>query len=216
MTCCGHCQDAGGFFGDRTARRELRRYRRRGPPKSTRLLIEALLDAGAEGRTLLDVGGGVGAIQHELFANGLDSATHVDASRAYLDAAREEANERGHSERTRFEYGDFVALTEDLPETDMVTLDRVVCCYPDCDALLGAATERAERVVGLVYPRERIGTRVFMTLANVWFRLRGSDFRVFLHSPARVQERMRRAQFELGTDARTLLWRVEVWARRGR
>lgn len=216
MSCCGHCEDAGGFFGNRTARRELRRYRRRGPPKSTRLLVDALRNTGVERRTLLDVGGGIGAIQHELFPDGMASALHVDASRAYLEAAREEAVRRGHADRISFEYGDFVELAAKLTRKDMVTLDRVVCCYPDCDALLDASAGRARELVGLVYPRERVGTRFFMAVGNLWFRLRGSDFRVFLHSPARVHERMGRAGFEPATDAQTFLWRVELWTRRER
>ena len=45
-------------FDDRVARRELRRYRRRGPAKTTRMLLDALVTDSARGRTFLDVGGG--------------------------------------------------------------------------------------------------------------------------------------------------------------
>jgi magnesium-protoporphyrin O-methyltransferase len=56
--------------------------------KTTRELIDALITAGVNEMTLLDIGGGLGAIQHELLAAGASQATHVEASTAYLDAAK--------------------------------------------------------------------------------------------------------------------------------
>ena len=47
--------------------------------------------------SLLDIGGGVGPIQHDLFDCGLGRAVQVDASRAYLDASKAEAAARGHA-----------------------------------------------------------------------------------------------------------------------
>lgn len=213
MTCCPHCRDAGEFFGERTARRELRRFRRRGPPKATRLLLDALEDAPVEGASLLDVGGGIGAIQHQLFEAGLRSAVQVDASAGYLEQSRREAERRGNGDRVRYVYGDFVDLAGEMDDADLVTLDRVVCCYPDVDALLGAATARARRAVGLVYPRERLGTRLALALGNLWQRLRRRDFRVYLHSSARVHALMPEAGLRLDRGDRTFLWRVEVWVR---
>lgn len=36
----------------------------------------------------------------------------------------------------RFRYGDFVSLAPDLETADLVTLDRVVCCYPELEPLV--------------------------------------------------------------------------------
>jgi len=212
MTCCGHCQDAEGFFNDWTARRELRRYRRKGPTKSTQLLLEPLRpDAG--GATLLDVGGGIGAIQHELFGEGLAEAVQVDASSPYLAVARKEAERSGHGERAAFVHGDFVEMSGEFSRADLVTLDRVICCYPYLEALLEASMDRARRVVGLVYPRERWGTRMAMKVGNFWFRVRGSAFRLYLHSPDRVGALLREGGFELEERAHTFIWRVEIYRR---
>src|SRR3990170_2032141 len=41
---------------------------------------------------------------------------------------------RGVGDRTSFEVGDGAAV--ELPTSDIVVLNRVVCCYPDIDALL--------------------------------------------------------------------------------
>ena len=78
---------------------QLRKYREKGPIASTRTLIDALKAVGVEGATLLDIGGGIGAIQHELLAAGVAHATSVDASAPYLGAAREESDRRGQGDR---------------------------------------------------------------------------------------------------------------------
>lgn len=81
---CSHCQGAEKTFNSRMAQRELRKYRSKGPGKTTRLLVEAIKSANIEGTTMLDIGGGVGAIENELLDDGVRSAIDVDASSAYL------------------------------------------------------------------------------------------------------------------------------------
>jgi hypothetical protein len=213
MACCNHCRDAEGFFGHRTGRRELRRYRRRGPPRSTRLLLDALRGTHVPNATLLDIGGGIGAIQHELLQDGFQAATHVDASAAYLALAQEEADRLGHGDRVTYLHGDFVELAPEIPMADVVTLDRVICCYPDVEALVEASAFRARRVYGLVYPRERWGTRIALALANLYLRIRRSAFRVYMHPTARVNALVRGLGFRRGRTARTFLWQVVTYHR---
>lgn len=73
------------------ARQDLESYRAGTLPTTTPMLIAALTTLGAEGRDLLDIGGGIGAIQLRLLAAGATTATSVDASSAYIEVAREEA-----------------------------------------------------------------------------------------------------------------------------
>src|SRR5918995_1651288 len=124
-SCC--CQGVDEMFGEKTAEHDLRRYRKRGPSKSTRVLVEALKREGIEHATVLDIGGGIGAIQHELLEAGAERATSVEASVAYVRAAREEAERRGHTDRITHREGDFVALAHLVEPADVVTLDRVIC-----------------------------------------------------------------------------------------
>src|SRR5262249_45625807 len=115
--------------------KELARYRQHGPAKNTLLLVQALraqLQAqGIEHRTLLDIGGGVGAIPHLLLHDGVRQASDVEASATYLAAAREEAERRGLAEHISFQHGDYVTLAPTIPAADIVTRDRVICCYGD-------------------------------------------------------------------------------------
>ncbi len=145
MTSC-QCEGIEACFNPRLAAQELEHYRKKGAARTTRRLIAALEAEGVAGRSLLDIGGGVGAIPHALLQDGASTATTVDASAAYLDVARDEAARRGLSERIRFEHGNFVDLAPDIPSADIVTLDRVICCYDDMSALVRASAARASHL----------------------------------------------------------------------
>src|SRR3990172_2707418 len=140
---CDQCFGIEQEFDGRTARREQAGYRRKGAPKTTRLLIDGLLQAGVEGRTVLDIGGGVGALQHALLDAGASRAQSVDASSAYLEVARQEAGRLGLADRILAVQGDFVQLADSIGEADIVTLDRVICCYDNMRGLVNESARRA-------------------------------------------------------------------------
>jgi hypothetical protein len=77
MDCC-QCQGIEGLFNPRNAARRLRAYQQNGPTRSTRLLLDGLRDAGVEGTTLFDNGGGIGAIPRDLLSAGASRATDMD------------------------------------------------------------------------------------------------------------------------------------------
>jgi Methyltransferase domain len=210
------CQGVDQIFGDRTARHDLRRYRKRGPSKPTRVLLDALRREGVEHATLLDVGGGIGVIQHELLDAGAERATSVEASAAYLRAARDEAERRGHAGRMTSLTGDFVALADRVEPADVVTLDRVICCYPDMASLVGRSADRAKRLYGLVYPQDRWWVGVAIRATNLIMRLSRRAFRAYLHPTSAVDAIAR----EHGLTPRLAqragpVWQVAVYARAG-
>lgn len=212
---CAQCRGIVQEFDDRFAGRDLRRYRRRGPLGTTRRMLEGLLAAGVRGRTFLDVGGGVGVLAHELLAAGARSGMHVDASAAYVSAAREEARRRGTAERVTFMEGDFVALSSHLGAFDMVMLDRVVCCYPDMPALVDASASCAHRVLALAFPREHLFMRISVGALNLIQRLRRRPFRVFLHGPRRIEARVRAHGFRPLRRERSPLWHIHLYIKEG-
>jgi magnesium-protoporphyrin O-methyltransferase len=184
---CSQCQGGGAnVFGERQAERQLKRYRQRGPDRTTRMLLDALAAEGVDGLSLLDIGGGIGAISFELLKSGITAATEVDASPAYVAIASAEAAREGVTDRVECRAGDFVALAADLPNAGIVTLDRVICCYPDMDALVGLSASKAARLYGAVYPRDIWWTRAARSLANVTFRLLRNPLRLHIHRTAVV------------------------------
>lgn len=210
---CDHCIETGDLFDQTKARNQLRTYRKSGPPNtSTRLLIDGLNTLDLQDKTLLDVGGGIGMIQHELLEAGLSGATLVESSPAPLEVAQNESRRRGHEAQTEFRQGDFVDLAPKLPDADLVTLDRVICCYPHMERLVSASTAKAQRWYAVVYPKETWYNRVLETLAGAYFWIRGLKyFRLYIHSG--VEEAIRAGGFRPFYQVETILWRVGLYER---
>ena len=128
-------------------------------------------------------------------------------------ASAEEAARRGHAPRLRLLAGDFVELAATLDEADVVTLDRVICCYPDVERLVSLSAGAARRLYGAVYPRDVWWVRLALVAENLMRRLRGSSFRAFLHSPSAIVAALRRAGLEPTFLRRTFIWEVVVCRR---
>ena len=145
MSCC--CSNVGAAaerqFSEKRAAEDLAQYRTKGLGSTARLLLAGIAKAGQPHGRLLDVGSGIGALTFELLERGLTEATGVDLSSAYVAAASEEAARRGRTASVRFVHGDFVAIASQLVAADIVTLDRVICCYPEYERLLDESARHA-------------------------------------------------------------------------
>lgn len=216
MSCC-QVEGIQEEFNEKAVAKTLKRFRRRGPDNTTRLLIAALRRALDEGdvnnASLLDVGGGLGAIHHALLDGRVVQATHVDASPAQIAVARAETTHRGHTDRVNFVVGDFVSMAGKIERADVVTLDRVICCYDDMPRLVDASAAKAGRFYGAVYPRSVRWMRIAMAVINIWMKVKRSTFRVFLHAPAEIDERLRGAGLRPRSRERTAGWEVVVYVR---
>ncbi len=212
MTCC-HCQLADKEFGEKTARRDLARYRKRGPNATTRELISAIKNHRIADATLLDVGSGIGVLTHELLNGAVARATLVDESSAYQAVARDLADEKRTADRCTFVTRDFVDVQPTLPDADLITLDRVVCCYPDVTRLLGAVADTGASWCGLSYPRDRWYIRVAVAMLNAVLWIRRSDFRVFVHPERRMWELLRERGFKVRSESGTFVWKIVLLER---
>ncbi len=215
MSCCEAPPAWAGQFDQKTAIRDLRDYRRHGPDATTRALIDALRSRGVEQSTLLDIGGGIGVIQLELLKAGARTATSVDASAAYQSYAQTEADRQGLGERITFQLADFVDLAAHVPPADIVTLERVVCCYSDVEPLVRLSAERCRRLYGLVYPRDRWPAHVVVWVENLFRRLFRNPFRSYVHSVAAMDALIRSLGFTQASKVRTFVWEVVVYERAG-
>ena len=203
---CNCCEITDNAFSETEARLELKNYRKRGPARQTKLILEAIRSLGLKGISLLDVGGGIGAIYHELLKDIAREAVHVDASSAYLKEAKEETARRGNSEHVQFIHADFTEVAPELPQADVVTLDRVVCCYPDFRRLLKGAADHSRSAIALTYPRETWYMRIGLSVINLFQRLMRNPFRVFLHPVAEMESLLKNKGF-----VKTSVRRVSVW-----
>jgi magnesium-protoporphyrin O-methyltransferase len=201
-------------FDAEVAARDLAAYRRDGLTTDQRRLLAALLRDGVEGRTILDIGGGIGAIHHDLLRAGASSITDVDGSSAYLDIAKDEARRQGHLDRISYRHGDVVELSDEIEPADTVILLRVLCCYPDLDGLVRASASRARRSYGVIYPRStwwmRAAAAAYGALRSVIGSGSGPGY---VHRERDVDAALRRAGLAPVADDSTWFWRVVLYRR---
>jgi len=212
MDCC-QCRGIEELFNEETVAGNLADYRKHGPDKVTRLLVEALIANPVDGKTLLDIGGGVGAIQHELLSAGVERAIDVDASNAYIKTAREEANRRGIADKIQFLHGNFVDLAEDIPASDVVTLNRVICCYNDMEKLVDYSAKHAKQLYGLVYPISTWWIELGMKIMNSIFKIQKNPYRAFAHPTKEVESLIEKNGLHRVFYRRSSIWQVAVYAR---
>jgi Methyltransferase domain len=210
MNCCvprGYDK----LFGERTAKRDLKRYRRRGLDGTGEALVEFLRRRGVQGMTVLEIGGGVGAVTAELLDSGAGRAINMEMSPAYEPFARELWREAGVEERAEYRIGD--VTNDGVPAADAVVMHKVVCCYPDADALVGAAAERTGRYLVMSFPRERWLTRVGFSSLNALARLLRWEYRSFIHPFADVVGAAERRGLRLAQHDEGFVWQIAALER---
>jgi magnesium-protoporphyrin O-methyltransferase len=182
-------------------------------------LLEALEEAGVRDRTVLDIGCGIGDVATGSLLKGATRAYGVELSPRAVREARRLAAERGVGDRATFTVGDGAKV--DLPESDVVVLNRVFCCYPDIDTLLGRSLAAARHVYAFTAPPSNgvLGAlaRFQTRCSNVYYRWRDAKFhgfRVFVHDLERVDARLRSAGFvPVRRERRRFAWQLAVYAR---
>jgi magnesium-protoporphyrin O-methyltransferase len=210
--CCGRS----GYqetFGDGFARRVSRRYRQRGLDRTQRRLVGFLADRGIEGASVLEIGGGVGELQVELLRRGAERATNLEISENYEAEAAALLRESGLADRVTRRLHDIAASPDEVPEADVVVLHRVVCCYPDYERLLGAASTHARRLLVFSHPPRNLFIRALHGMENLARRVQGNDFRAFAHPPAAMVDVVQANGLTQQYRHRGLAWNVVGFAR---
>jgi magnesium-protoporphyrin O-methyltransferase len=213
MSCCSGkgCEE---FFNDGVARRDARRYRRKGLDGNARRIVELVRRRGVKGKTVLEVGGGVGAIQLELLQAGAEQTLNVELSPAYDPYATELLHAKGLLARAERRVLDFAEHAEEVDPADVVVLHRVVCCYPDYHALVGQAADHAREQLLLTFPRDVWWMRLGLGAVNRLQRLRRHAFRVYLHPPAAIMNVASSRGLSLAARERSSLWELVSFERR--
>jgi predicted TPR repeat methyltransferase len=208
--CCAKSGYA-RLFDERQARKDAKHYRRSGLDPAASWIVEVARGQGIDGAVVLEPGGGIGAIQIELLKSGARRSTVVELSERYDEEAIRLARDAGLEARIHRRLGDFSST--DVEPADVVVMHRVVCCYPDYEQLLGAASDRARRLLVFTYPPPHLGFRAFVAMANLWMRLRRNPFRIFAHPAAALRDAVQRRGFELVAERRRGLWKGMAFVR---
>ena len=213
MESC-QCQGIEIKFDRKYVDKKLKKYRENGPKKTTVQLMDALRSEGIEGLSLLDIGGGVGDIQHGLLKSGVSHAINAEGSTAYSEACQEEAERQGHADKIQHIPGNFVDLAKDIPEADIVTLDRVICCFDDMPKLVSLSAQKAKKYYGVVYPRDKwwvkLANELYYNFRN-W--LTGNPMRNYVYATEDVEWEIRKVGLERHSHFDVGAWQVAVFSR---
>ena len=204
---CSCSADRLDIFDEKAARRALRRYLDDGLGGSDALRIAAWAeDGGLDGRSVVEVGGGIGQIQAELLRRGAATGRVVELVPDYEGPAGELARGAGVADRSSFALADLLEEPESVEPADIVVLRRVVCCTPDGPELLAAAAGKARRALLASYPRDRLLVRLVFRLENLGFALFRKRFRSFVHRPEQLENAVAARGFTRARVARGLVW----------
>lgn len=208
---CRHCCGADQVFDLKSAQKEMKSFQKKGASKSTKKLLYLMAKYNYSGKSLLDIGGGVGAIQWEFFQFGGAQTMDVDASQGYIKVASDYAQKNNFN--ARFEFGDFNDVSEKIDQHDFVTLDKVICCYPDYQLLLGNALSKTNEVIALTMPIGGPISKFFAFLSRVYMKIKGNPFRTYVHDPKKVHDFIESKGFQLSEKGSQLPWLMRVYER---
>lgn len=185
---------------------DLKRFERHGLRSTQADLADMSESSLGPSTTLLEVGGGLGALHVELLERGAAAATTIDMSAGWDEAAGALLERRELTTRVTRLNGDFVADASSLPASEIVLLHRVICCYPDWEAMVDAAASRASRSVAFTVPMESIAARISLWVFHAWLRVQRCGFTSFIHPVDAMIERFAAHGFVVGEQRKRLGW----------
>ena len=190
------------------------RYRRKGLSRSSRLLLDFIRQEGTDGRSVVDLGCGTGGFTIEVLKQGAQTAIGVDLSSNMIDSANKLAIANRFADRAKFQVAN--AATAELPASDIVVMDKVLCCYSDWKPLLGNAMNVSRTMIGFIVPRDegiaKIPFRVGIRIINYFSRKKGSIL-FYLHPLKYVDETLRGSGFTHQKKKSSGFWLVFLYAR---
>jgi len=213
ITTAQHCCGADLFFNTKKANREYRNYIKKGPSRVTKKIIRQLTEQDVEGKSLVDIGGGIGALQWWFLEQGGQHTTDIDASSGYLKQAQNHAMERGWQDKTSFVKGDFMEVYSQVEAANFMTLDKVVCCYPNFREILDATCSKAKECISLSYPMDGIVSRLIGFMGGLFFKLKQNPFKPYIHPVTEIRSIITERGFKAVRRELVFPWHVETYRR---
>lgn len=201
------------IFSDRLAARDLDSYRKDGLDRIAGRMVGFLVDQDVSGARVLEVGGGIGAIQVDLLRSGADHTVNYELSSGYEETAATFLEEEELTERVERRVADFAEDHADLDPADHVVMNRVVCCYPDMAKLVDAALQKTRRWAAISFPRDRWFIRIGLRALNLFNRMFANDFRAYVHDPDEIVAVAADVGFRVAFDTQDRIWRGIVFER---
>ena len=212
MNCCNNEAIEKQFDKHRVANR-VNQYHSKGISKETRILVDALKSIGIDGYSLLDIGCGFGAIGIKLLESGVAKVENIEASLSYLEAAKTETKKRNFSDKTSFTHGNFIEIAEHESAADIVTLDKVICCYDELKPLVKLSCEKTVKHYGVIYPRDIWWAKAAIGFENLMRKIKGNTFRVFVYSTEEVDSLIKEQGLRRVFYKAMMVWQIVIYSR---
>ena len=213
--CCqGNINDLENTFGSDRAQRDAKRYLARGLDKRAQKLIAYVAEKLPADATALEIGCGAGGVHHELLRRDVvASVVGVDASSSYLAAATENAATLGLQDRVDYRHADFAQSAESIPTANLVILDRVICCYPHLEALLGKAAEHTTQFLAISFPVDRWWVHLGHRVADLFLKSMNSGYHSYIHALDDIIAVAATAGLQPVQTDRRHVWQIAVFER---
>jgi magnesium-protoporphyrin O-methyltransferase len=200
--CCSTSSTAGtDKFFSKYSKKYLKRFRKKGLAKEQRLLLE-------------EIGCGVGGLHLTLLQRGAKNALGIDISQGMISYAKQLSSDLGMEGKTTYVHGDFTEKENDIPPTDIVMMDKVVCCYENLDLLLDRSLAKTNNLYAISFPRNYFLVRAMAKSAIKFGKLFHWSFSPYWHDWDRMVQRIRNNGFNEGYRNQTFMWTVCVFQRR--
>ena len=209
MNCC--CDNPAAQFFDKESKNFIKKYRKKGIEKVSRMLVEGIEELGIKDATILEVGGGVGGAHRALLRKGASKAYATELSEEMINAAKIFSEEEGLSDKIEFIHGDIVEMNGEIPDVDITMHDKVVCCYENADGLLEKTLAKTKNIYGFVMPRDYLIPRIGFAFFTFFSKLLKWNFHPFIHPEQPILDRVENAGFRLKYEKQTIIWKVRVY-----
>lgn len=211
-SCCraAPCEE---IFDARTAEWDLRSYRRQGLGTVEREMLASVPEQHVTGGRVLEIGGGIGALQAELLKRGAASGEVVELISAYGPYALELARELGVAERASFRVVDLLADPGAAQPADVVLMNKVICCSGEGLELTRVAAGLTRGVLVMSYPRDRWLFQVAQRVQHAVFRLLGRSYRFYVRSSAAIEAAAASAGLRKVASGGSFVWERSTFAR---
>lgn len=200
-------------FFSKSAARYAKRFRKKGPDKPSRVLIDALSSLGVREKRVLDIGCGTGDVHLTLLDLGAAFAEGIDISSGMLAQARNLSREMGHEGRVAYRQGDFMDQSTEVLGADIVILDKVLCCYESPEALIRESASKSGEFLALSYPSTSFLAAVSFRFMNWIGRLLRWSFYPFYHDPRLLLDIAVSSSLHPVFSDRTVLWQITILRR---
>lgn len=210
-----HCCGADSMFDMKTANKQYKHFLKKGPSRVTSTMIGQLSNHVdfESSKTMIDVGGGVGALQWWFLKAGGAKTTSVDASSAYIRKAKEHAAGNNWADQVHFVMGDVADVKDQIEPADLITLDKVVCCYPDYKTIINVCCDKSKSLASLSYPMDGIISNLIANIGALFTRFKTKTFRPYVHPVRDIRKEFERLGFERVSHSLSFPWHIETYKR---